>query len=124
MTHLLAIALGGALGAMSRYGVNGLIFPLLGEKFPLGTLVVNVLGSLVMGICYVLIIEKALLPPEWRNILMVGFLGAFTTFSTFSLDALALWQNGQLLLALGYVIASVTLCLLAIGLAIYCTRLL
>jgi CrcB protein len=124
MTHLLAIALGGALGAMSRYGVNGLIFPLLGEKFPLGTLVVNVLGSLVMGICYVLIIEKALLPPEWRNILMVGFLGAFTTFSTFSLDALALWQNGQLLLALGYVIASVTLCLLAIALAIYCTRLL
>lgn len=124
MPHLLAIALGGALGAMSRYGVNGLIFPLLGEKFPLGTLVVNVLGSLVMGICYVLIIEKALLPPEWRNILMVGFLGAFTTFSTFSLDALALWQNGQLLLALGYVIASVTLCLLAIALAIYCTRLL
>jgi CrcB protein len=124
MTHLLAIALGGALGSLCRYAANGLIFPLLGEKFPLGTLVVNVLGSLVMGICYVLIIEKALLPPEWRNILMVGFLGAFTTFSTFSLDALALWQNGQLLLALGYVIASVTLSLLAIALAIYCTRLL
>ena len=123
MTHLLAVALGGALGALGRYGVNGLIFPLVGERFPLGTLVVNVLGSVLMGICYVLIIEKAILPLEMRNILMVGFLGAFTTFSTFSLDTLALWQNGQLLLALAYVFASLVLCILGMAVAVFFTRL-
>ena len=123
MNHLFAVALGGALGALGRYGVNGLVFPLLGERFPLGTLVVNVLGSILMGIFYVLVIEKALLAPEWRNFLMVGLLGAFTTFSAFSLDALALWQNGQLLLALAYVVASVALCLLGMGAAVFLTRL-
>ncbi|HEY8385110.1 MAG TPA: CrcB family protein, partial [Porticoccaceae bacterium] len=73
---------------------------------------------------YVLIIERGLLDPEWRNFLMVGVLGAFTTFSAFSLDAAALWQNGHLLLASGYVLASVALSLGALLLAIYLTRLL
>ncbi len=123
MIHLIAVALGGALGALCRYGANGLIFPLLGERFPLGTLMVNVLGSVLMGVFYVLIIEKALLPAEWRNFLMVGLLGAFTTFSAFSLDALALWQNGQLFLALAYVVASVVLCLAGMALAVSLTRL-
>jgi len=123
MTHLLAVALGGALGALGRYGVNGLIFPVMGDRFPLGTLSVNVLGSILMGIFYVLIIDKAVFPEEWRNFLMVGFLGAFTTFSTFSLDALALWQNGHLLLAMGYILSSVVLCLMGISLAIFITRL-
>lgn len=121
--HWLAVALGGALGAMGRFAVNGLLFPLMG-RFPLGTLVVNVLGSILMGVCYVLIIEKALLPEEWRNFLMVGMLGAFTTFSTFSLDTLALWQNGHLPLAVAYVMLSLLLCLAGALLAISLTRLL
>lgn len=107
----LLVAMGGALGAVSRYGVNALLFPLFQERFPLATLAANVVGSLLMGFLYVVIIEKALLPPEWRNILMVGFLGAFTTFSAFSLETLALWQNGHLVTAVCYVIASVLLCL-------------
>jgi len=123
MNSLLAIAFGGALGALGRYGVNGLIYPLMGGKFPLATLVVNVSGSILMGIFYVLIIEKGAIAPEWRNFMMVGLLGAFTTFSTFSLDALALWQNGHLLLALAYIFLSVALCLAGIALAIYITRL-
>lgn len=123
MNSWLAVALGGALGAVGRFGVNGLIYPLSGDHFPLGTLVVNVLGSVLMGICYVLIIDKALLPMEWRNFLMVGFLGAFTTFSTFSLDAMALWQNGHLFLAFSYILASVILCLAGAALAIFLTRL-
>ena len=85
MIHLMAVALGGALGALGRYGVNGLVYPVMGDRFPLGTLVVNVAGSMIMGVLYVLIIEKAALPAELRNLLMVGFLGAFTTFSTFLL---------------------------------------
>ena len=123
MIHLMAVALGGALGALGRYGVNGLVYPVMGDRFPLGTLVVNVAGSMIMGVLYVLIIEKAALPAELRNLLMVGFLGAFTTFSTFSLDALALWQNGHLLLGLFYVLATLILCLAGIALAIFLTRL-
>jgi len=119
----LAVALGGALGALGRYGANGLLFSLAAGRFPLGTLVVNVSGSIAMGVLYVLIIEKGILPAEWRNLLMVGFLGAFTTFSAFSLDALALWQNGHLLLALAYVFGSLILCLGGIALAIFITRL-
>ena len=76
-----------------------------------------------MGILFVLIIEKAALPAEMRSLLMIGFLGAFTTFSTFSLDALGLWQNGHLFLALVYVLATVVLCLVAISCSIWLTRL-
>ena len=119
----LAVAVGGALGAVARFGVNGWLYPLYGNKFPLGTLVVNVLGSLLMGIAYVIILEKGQISVEWRNILMVGFLGAFTTFSTFSLDSLALWQNGHPFLALLYIMLSLILCLFAAYLGIALTRL-
>jgi len=107
----LAVAIGGALGAMGRYGVGAILFPVEGTRFPLSTLVVNVLGSLLMGVAYVVIVEKSLLGGQWRELLMIGFLGAFTTYSTFSLDALALWQNGHLALALSYVVATLVLCL-------------
>ncbi len=107
----LAVALGGALGAMGRYGVGSILFPVEGSRFPLSTLVVNVLGSLIMGVAYVIIVEKSLLGGQWRELLMIGFLGAFTTYSTFSLDALALWQNGHLALALFYVVTTLFLCL-------------
>lgn len=119
--HWFAVAAGGALGAVGRYAVNGLLFPYMG-KFPFGTLTVNTLGSVLMGVAYVLIVEKGLLPDEWRDFLMVGFLGAFTTFSTFSLDALALWQNGHLSLAAAYILLSLLLCLAGVSLAIMLTR--
>ncbi|MDM3871951.1 fluoride efflux transporter CrcB [Porticoccus sp. W117] len=119
----LAVALGGALGAVCRFGVNTLVFPLLGGRFPLGTLLVNLSGSFLMGILYVLVVDKGVLPGEWRNLLMVGFLGAFTTFSAFSLDALALWQNGHPALSLGYIVTSVVGCLLATLSAIWLARL-
>jgi CrcB protein len=119
----IAVAIGGALGAMARYGVSTLVFDASSQRFPYATLSVNVLGSFLMGILFVLIVEKGLLPPEMRSILMVGFLGAFTTFSTFSLDALGLWQNGHLLLALVYALGTVVLCLAAISIAVWLTRL-
>jgi CrcB protein len=91
--------------------VGAILFPVEGSRFPLSTLVVNVLGSLIMGVAYVIIVEKSLLGGQWRELLMIGFLGAFTTYSTFSLDALALWQNGHLALALFYVVTTLFLCL-------------
>ena len=117
----LAVALGGALGAMGRFAITGYAFPILENRFPLGTLIVNVLGSLLMGILYVTIIEKGILPAEWRNFAMAGLLGAFTTFSTFSLDALNLWQNGHATLAASYVLLSVALCLLAVAIGVNVT---
>ena len=119
----LVVAFGGALGAMGRFAVNAALVPVFGSKFPMGTLAVNVVGSTLIGLCYVLIIERGILPAEFRNLLMIGFLGAFTTFSAFSLDTLALWQNGQPILAVAYVILSVVLCLMGTLGAIFLTRL-
>ncbi len=119
----LMVAVGGALGAMGRFAVNAAIFPVMGGRFPIGTLVVNVAGSILMGLFYVLIIERGVLPSELRNLVMVGFLGAFTTFSTFSLDSLALWQNGHLALAAAYVALNLFLCLAGTLGAITLTRL-
>jgi len=121
--HWFSVALGGAIGAVSRYAVGVWLLPTSQYKFPYATISVNVLGSLIMGILYVIIVERADLPVETRNLLMVGFLGAFTTFSTFSLDAISLWQNGDQFLALVYVVSTVALCLLAIIAAIWLTRL-
>ncbi|MDB2383245.1 MAG: fluoride efflux transporter CrcB [Porticoccaceae bacterium] len=122
--HWLAVAIGGALGSMARYALSAWIFDVSSHKFPYATLTVNVIGSFVMGILFVIIVEKAALPAEMRSLLMIGFLGAFTTFSAFSLDALGLWQNGHVFLSLVYMLATVVLCLVAISTAIWLTRLL
>ena len=122
--HWLSIAIGGAMGAMGRYWVSSFLLPISSYKFPYATFSVNVAGSLLMGILYVLIVERGGLPEQARHLLMVGFLGAFTTFSTFSLDAISLWQNGGQTMALIYVISTVFSCLLAIIVAIWLTRLL
>ena len=122
--HWLAVAVGGALGAMARYAVSLWLLNTSGPKFPYATLTVNVLGSFIMGLLFVVIVERAALPAEMRSLLMVGFLGAFTTFSTFSLDALNLWQNGHLFAALVYVLVTVALCLVAISSSIWLARLL
>ena len=122
--HWFAVAIGGALGSMARYALSAWIFDVSSHKFPYATLTVNVIGSFVMGILFVIIVEKAALPAEMRSLLMIGFLGAFTTFSAFSLDDLGLWQNGHVFLSLVYMLATVVLCLVAISSAIWLTRLL
>ena len=86
----------GALGAIVRYGVGEILFALKGTRFPVSTLVVNVLGSLLMGVVYVIIVEKSLLGGQWRELLMIGFLGAFTTYSNLPLDPLAFWPHGHI----------------------------
>ena len=113
MQQLLAIAGGGALGAVLRYGMSNSVYRLLGRDFPYGTMAVNVLGSLLMGLLFVLLVERMIVSVEWRSGLLVGLLGAFTTFSTFSFETLALFDAGAPLKALLNIIASIVLCLVA-----------
>jgi CrcB protein len=122
MKYLLFIALGGASGAVSRYLLANWIHSLWEGKFPVGTLVVNVLGSFVIGILYVLIVERQLVHADWRGVLMVGFLGAFTTFSTFSLETIALFEAGHAVQAAGYMVGSAIVCVAMAGLAMQLTR--
>jgi CrcB protein len=108
----LAIALGGALGSVLRFAAVGYLTPLLNYRFPLGTFVVNIVGSFLIGVAYVLLVEKTTLPVEWRLFFITGILGGFTTFSAFSLEILQLWQEGHVLNALVYASSSVILGLL------------
>lgn len=117
------IALGGASGALCRYWLVNIINKDRLGSFPLGTLSVNIIGSFLIGIMYVLIAEKVSLHPDWRSVVMVGFLAAFTTFSTFSLETVTLLEYGQLAQALLYVSSSVVICVLASWLGISLTRL-
>jgi fluoride exporter len=111
--QLLAIAGGGALGAVLRFAMSSTIYRILGREFPYGTLAVNVLGSLLMGFLFVVLVERLALSAEWRAALLIGLLGAFTTFSTFSFETLALFESGQLFKAFLNIILSVCLCLAA-----------
>lgn len=122
MFKLMAIAAGGAFGALLRYGASNGVHNLLGRSFPYGTLFVNVLGSLVMGFLYVYLLERSSLGLEWRAALQVGLLGAFTTFSTFSIETMLLLENGEPQKAMINVIASVGLCLLAVWIGVVMGR--
>ena len=118
MTHnFLQVALGGAIGASARYGVNILAGRIV-HGFPLGTLTVNILGCLGMGLLASLIAHRG--GQHLAPLLLTGVLGGFTTFSAFALDAAVLWQRGATGVAAGYVLASVVISLLAVfaGLAL------
>ena len=118
MNHaVLQVAIGGALGSVARYGVNVLAGRLV-PGYPLGTLAVNVLGSLIMGLMAGIFAHRG--GQHLAPLLMTGLLGGFTTFSAFSLDALTLWQRGEGVLAAGYVLVSIFLSLAAVfaGLAL------
>lgn len=111
VTQLLAIAAGGSIGAVLRFLMSNGVYRLMGRDFPYGTLAVNVVGSLCIGVLFVLLVERLSLSPEWRAGILVGVLGAFTTFSTFSLETLALLEEGEVLKSILNVLLSVFLCL-------------
>lgn len=119
----LMVAIGGALGAMARFWVYNALLRWSGG-FPWATLAVNIIGSLLLGLVFVLIADRVVMAPALRGLIAVGFLGAFTTFSTFSLDALGLIQQGAWGQALGYIAASVLVCLLAAAAGVTLGRLL
>ena len=122
MMHYLMVAAGGALGAMTRYGCYRLALRLEWHA-AVATLSVNLLGSFFIGMLYVLIAQRPGLSPSLQALLSVGFLGAFTTYSTYSLDALKLLQQGQWLLAAAYLCGTMLLCLLAVWLGASTARL-
>ena len=113
--EIIAIAIGGAFGAVARYWLTEVASIAFGSDFPYGTLIVNILGSLCLGLVFVLLIERSLVGPLWRSALVVGFLGAFTTFSTFSLQAFDLLQQERFLAGGGYILGSVIASLIAVG---------
>ncbi len=122
---LITVALGGAAGAMSRFLLSNYfnrVFD-IHHTVHIGTMLVNILGSFIMGIAYVYILEKEIWHPHLKSLLMVGMLGAFTTFSSFSLEAITFFERGHPWLSLLYVVGTVVLCLCsaaaAIGLARY-----
>lgn len=122
MKQLIVIAVGGAIGTLFRYGLSNAIYASFGRSFPYGTLVVNVLGSLLMGFLFVLLIEKSTFDALWRSAILIGGLGAFTTFSAFSIETLDLIESGSVTLALMNVFLSVTLCIGAVWIGVAVAR--
>lgn len=122
MTTILAIATGGAAGALLRFWCSQTVHGLLGRGFPYGTLTVNVIGSFLMGMLFVLLNERLAATVEWRALLLIGMLGAFTTFSTFSIETLNLVEQGEIYKAGLNVLLSVGLCLCACWLGLILGR--
>jgi len=118
----LAVMAGGALGCLCRYVLIEIFYLLFGRGFPWGTLSANVLGSFLIGFIIILITHILGLSEFWRLFLIVGFLGGFTTFSSFSLDAITLFQNELWGKALVYIFSSCLLSLLATILGIYLAK--
>ncbi|WP_353312942.1 fluoride efflux transporter CrcB [Candidatus Albibeggiatoa sp. nov. NOAA] len=121
MLQVAVIALGGALGALMRFWVSTGFYTILGRDFPYGTLAVNLIGSLLMGFLSIWMLDKAV-APEWKMAVLVGFLGAFTTFSTFSLDTLYLIETEAYFKALLNVLSNVILCVFAVWVGMLLAR--
>lgn len=123
MINILLIFLGSGLGAISRYGVSNLMYAILGQKFPYGTLVVNASGSFFMGLFLVIILERfAGLAPPLRAFLLIGFLGGYTTFSSFSIETLNLIESGAWISASLNVLLNIILCILLTWLGVLGAR--
>ncbi len=120
LINLIYVALGGAGGAMLRYLTGLGVGRLLGTGFPLGVITVNIIGSFAMGVLAVMLAKKGLM--QFSPLLMTGFLGGFTTFSAFSLEAVTLFERGQTSAAMSYVLISVIGSILALMLGFWLAR--
>jgi CrcB protein len=120
MVQALLVAFGGAIGSLLRYYIGQWALRAMGPGFPWGTLTVNVVGCFVIGVFAEMITRRFDASPELRLLLITGFLGGFTTFSAFSLDAISLLERGAALAGTAYIVASVGLSMVAVvaGLAI------
>lgn len=114
MLNLLLIFIGGGVGSLARYGISKWMNPPVGG-FPWGTLTANALACLVLGIMAVLISQKSGISKELQAMVLIGFCGGFSTFSTFSMETLRMIQNGQWIMAISYVTVSLISCLLVLA---------
>ena len=122
MTKLLAIAAGGAIGALLRYWTSVAVHARLGAGFPYGTLAVNVIGSLLVGFLYIWLLDRMTAGPAMRAFLLIGLLGGFTTFSTFSMETLNLLESGKAGRALANIVVSVLVCISAAAVGVLAAR--
>ena len=122
MVKIFYLGLFGGLGCVARYMVSGWVYSLAGRTLPYGTLTVNVLGSLLLGLIMEGSLRSTLLSPELRIGLTVGFLGGFTTFSTFSYETVKLLEEGSLVAAGANILLNVTVCIVAAVAGIYLAR--
>lgn len=122
MLNLLAVFLGGGLGAATRYLTGFYMTKVLTVNLPAATFCVNVTGSFLIGFLYILFIEKTDLSPALKLALTVGFCGGLTTFSTFSLELFEMVKNAQYLHAFVYALLSVIICLIAVTVGVYCAK--
>ena len=121
MLAWLYVAIGGAAGAMARYGMSLAIRPINDSHWPLATFAVNILGAFGIGVLAVLL-ERQVLHPDLRALGMVGFFGAFTTLSTVSLELLQMLERGQLVLGLLYGLATLLICVVGAASGVMLTR--
>ena len=119
MEKFLLISVGAALGANARYWLGDWAAQKWGAAFPYGTLLINITGSLMLGLFMTLAAERFLIDPRWRFVFAVGFLGAYTTFSTFSYESFSLFTRGQWLLGALNVLGSAVIGILAVGLGVF-----
>ena len=117
---LVLIAVGGAVGALSRYLLQGWVQQLTGDRFPWGTFAVNISGSFLLGVVFALAVDRAILAPEVRVPVMIGFIGSYTTFSTLMLESWRMVEEGDYLFMLGNLVGSAVVGMVAVvaGLAI------
>ena len=119
MINTLLIFLGAGLGGVFRFWISNSIYWILGRQFPYGTLVVNVSGCFLMGLLFIILLERFDgIGPQLRSFLLVGFLGGYTTFSSFSIETLNLFENGAWLAAAMNILLSVILCMAAAWLGV------
>jgi CrcB protein len=119
---ILGVAIAGALGALARYGLGGFISSRFPSTFPWETFIINITGSFIIGVLFVIFTEKLMPHPAWRASLMVGFVGAYTTFSTFTLETLRLIQDGAIGFAAANVFGSVSAGLLSVWIGVVIAR--
>jgi len=99
MTKFLIVALGGAIGSMLRFWAGGYVSGRLGTRFPYGTFVINVTASFLIGFTMTVLAERTHLSPHWRYLLVIGFLGGYSTFSSFEYETFRVFEDGELLIA-------------------------
>jgi CrcB protein len=124
MSSYLAVAFGGAFGSMARYWASGAVYDRLGAAFPYGTMAVNIAGCFLIGLIMEITENRFVINPQIKILLTIGFLGGFTTFSTFSYETLALARDGLMFKAAANAFGSLLACLVAAWLGLVAGRLL